>query len=167
LGQEFIIKSQNLEDKVNQLLPSQGGFQAGVDLSASTTIIPIIDLTESAEGGTARADLQSALSLASVTSNLVDNTTTVLVNTTGYYRVFGVLTNNSAGDVTIDVTDGSTTKILFKYFGMTQRYVQNFDFIVFLPAGVSLRGISSASNATLSVTTRQLADLNGNLVDPI
>ena len=48
MGQEFIIKSQSLEDKVNQLLPSQGGFQAGVDLSASTTIIPIVDLTETA-----------------------------------------------------------------------------------------------------------------------
>ena len=166
MGQEFIIKSQNLEDKVNQLLPSQGGFQAGVDLSASTTIIPIVDLTESAEGSSIRADLQTALSLSTVTSNLVDNTTTVLVNTTGYYRVFGVLTNNSAGDITIDVTDGTTTKILFKYFGMTQKYVQDFDFIVFIPAGVSLRGVSSAANATLSVTTRQIADINGNLVNP-
>lgn len=166
MGQEFIIKSQNLEDKVNQLLPSQGGFQAGVDLSASTTIIPIVDLTESAEGSSIRQDLQTALSLSTVTSNLVDNTTTVLVNTTGYYRVFGVLTNNSAGDITIDLTDGTTTKILFKYFGMTQKYVQDFDFIVFIPAGVSLRGISSASNATLSVTTRQIADINGNLVNP-
>ena len=50
MGQEFIIKSPNLEDKINQLLPSQGGFQAGVDLSATTQIVPIVDLTETAEG---------------------------------------------------------------------------------------------------------------------
>ena len=68
MGQEFIIKSPKLEDKVNQLLPSQGGFQAGVDLSASTTVIPIVDLTETAEGSDVRADLQTALSHNTVTA---------------------------------------------------------------------------------------------------
>ena len=68
MGQEFIIKSQDLEDKINQLLPSQGGFQAGVDLSASTTVIPIVDLTETAEGSLLRADLQNALSHNNITA---------------------------------------------------------------------------------------------------
>ena len=54
MAQEFVIKSQNIEDKINQLLPSQGGFQAGVDFSASTMVIPIVDLTETAEGSTLR-----------------------------------------------------------------------------------------------------------------
>ena len=70
MGQEFIIKSTTLEDKINQLLPSQGGQQAGVDLSASTTIIPIVDLTESAEGSNLRQDLQLALSLTSITATM-------------------------------------------------------------------------------------------------
>ena len=50
MAEEFIIKSEAIEDKINQLLPSQGGFQAGVDFSASTMVIPIVDLTETAEG---------------------------------------------------------------------------------------------------------------------
>ena len=50
MGQEFFINSQELETKVRQLLPSQGGAGQGFDLSASTQIVPIIDLTESAEG---------------------------------------------------------------------------------------------------------------------
>ena len=79
MGQEFIIKSPDIESKINQLLPSQGGFGAGVDFSASTTVIPIVDLTETAEGSNLRVDLQSALSLASITHNTVDNTTTTLV----------------------------------------------------------------------------------------
>ena len=90
LGQEFIIKSQQLEDKVNQLLPSQGGFQAGVDLSASTTVIPIVDLTETAEGSSLRQDLQTALSFKQQTTNYLQNVTnTTLINTTGYFRLFG------------------------------------------------------------------------------
>ena len=50
MGQEFVIKSPQIEDKINQLLPSQAGQAAGVDFSASTTVIPIVDLTETAEG---------------------------------------------------------------------------------------------------------------------
>ena len=90
MGQEFTIKSDLIEDKINQLLPSQGGFQAGVDFSASTMVVPIIDLTETAEGGTTRADLQTALSLTSATSFDVSNTTTTIVNTTGYWRITAV-----------------------------------------------------------------------------
>ena len=42
MAQEFTIKSQQIEDKINQLLPTQGGFQPGVDFSASTMVIPIV-----------------------------------------------------------------------------------------------------------------------------
>jgi len=49
VGQEFFINSATLEAKVRELLPSQGGAGAGFDLSASTQIIPVINLTESAE----------------------------------------------------------------------------------------------------------------------
>ena len=67
MAQEFTIKSQQIEDKINQLLPSQGGFQPGVDFSASTMVIPIVDLTETAEGSSLRQDLQTALSHRSQT----------------------------------------------------------------------------------------------------
>ena len=87
MGQEFVIKSQAIEDKVNQLLPSQGGFQAGVDFSASTTIIPIVDLTETAEGSALRQDLQKALSFTTATPFSVDNTTSTIINTTGTWRI--------------------------------------------------------------------------------
>ena len=63
MAQEFTINSSAIESKINQLLPSQGGFGAGVDFSASTMVIPIVDLTESAEGSDVRQDLQTAFSL--------------------------------------------------------------------------------------------------------
>jgi hypothetical protein len=83
LGQEFTIKSAKIEEKINQLLPTQGGFQPGVDFSASTMVIPIVDLTETAEGSQLRSDLQTSLSLNSITAFSVVNTTTTLINTTG------------------------------------------------------------------------------------
>jgi hypothetical protein len=174
LGQEFIIKSQSLEDKVNQLLPSQGGFQAGVDLSASTTIIPIVDLTESAEGSNLRQDLQSALSLNSVTTFNVINTTTDLINTTGYFRVFGVstvFTSDPAQNALFKMTDGTTTKVIYEIkpgFGDPSELfdTNNFDFTVFLEAGHILQAQTGGTAMRVAGCTRQIADISGNLVNP-
>ena len=93
MGQEFFIKSDNLESKVRQLLPSQGGLGAGFDLSASTQIIPIVDLTESAEGSNVRQDLQTALSFDNITAHQVTGTTTTIINNTGYYTVIFEFSN--------------------------------------------------------------------------
>ena len=95
MAQEFTIKSQDIEDKINQLLPSQGGFAPGVDFSASTMVIPIVDLTETAEGSSLRQDLQTAFSLISLTDNTVTNQTVTIINTTGYFRLFGTIQPSS------------------------------------------------------------------------
>ena len=167
MGQEFVIKSTILEDKINQLLPSQGGAQAGVDLSASTTIIPIVDLTESAEGSNLREDLQRALSLNSVTSNQISNTTTTIINTTGYFRIFGSCSFASGGFADFRITDGTTTKSLLTFNSAASLDgFSTYDFIVFLQAGDSILARSSSTSNFLEVVTRQIADINGNLVNP-
>jgi hypothetical protein len=168
MAQEFTINSSAIESKINQLLPSQGGFGAGVDFSASTMVIPIVDLTETAEGSDVRVDLQTALSLNSVTSYLVNNTTTTIVATTGYYRVFGTVTNFAATACRFELTDGITTKRIreFSFDSGTNAIALGYDFNVFLQAGVSLVGVSGAAAATLTGTTRQIADISGNLVNP-
>ena len=173
MGQEFIIKSQQIEDKINQLLPSQGGFQAGVDFSASTTVIPIVDLTETAEGSPLRQDLQTALGLSSVSTFSVINTTTTIVNTTGYYRIFGTYSSqqrNPGGSVTIAITDGISSKNLYritmKSIATDTTYVGEFDFTVFVQAGESITASSSNTTDRIEGVTRQIADLQGNLVDP-
>ncbi len=173
MGQEFVIKSQKLEDKINQLLPSQGGAQAGVDLSASSTIIPIIDLTESAEGSDVRADIQTALSFSTITAFDVRNTTTTLISTTGYYRIFGKanMASNATATVTgrFSITDGISTKIISQYravSGPTTAIVEVYDFIVLLKAGESFVGTSTSNDVFLSGCSRQIADISGNLINP-
>ena len=174
MGQEFIIKSQTLEDKVNQLLPSQGGFQAGVDLSASTTIIPIVDLTESAEGSNLRQDLQSAFSHNSATTFGARNNSQDIITTTGYFRIFGVFSNNgTAGSqfASISLNDGATNKIILQFntmTGITSASFQfvPFDFIVFLQAGDKVVAETSATTMRLDGATRQIATITGELVNP-
>ena len=174
MGQEFIIKSPAIEDKINQLLPSQGGFQAGVDISASTTVIPIVDLTETAEGSDVRQDLQTALSLNSVTAFNVTNATTALVGTTGYFRVFGALsafTSNPLRTASFTLSDGITSKVIYSVqpgFNDADNdfTVTNFDFVVYLEAGHTLSAVSTGTAMRLAGCTRQIADINGNLVNP-
>lgn len=174
MGQEFVIKSETIESKINQLLPSQGGFGAGVDFSASTTVIPVVDLTETAEGSSLRADLQLAMGFGTTHVN-INNTTATLVSTTGFYRVFGnsIRGNVNGASATIFIDDGTTQKIIYSDT-LTQNSVSvppttnNFDFLVYLRAGDQLKGTAGPSNlCDLNVTTRQIADISGNLTNPL
>lgn len=175
MGQEFFINSQELENKIRTLLPSQGGAGAGFDLSASTQIIPIIDLTESAEGSNVRQDLQSSFSFNTISSFAVLNTTTDIIINTGYYRVFGALSanpaNNSLG-CQLQLTDGVTTKIILDsrvsltFSAVAQGPIFPFDFVIKLEAGEKLQAKSDATTLSLRGSTRQIADIDGNLTNP-
>jgi hypothetical protein len=175
MAQEFTINSSAIESKINQLLPSQGGAGAGVDFSASTMVIPIVDLTESAQGSSLRQDLQTSLSHGTVTSFNVVNTSTTIISTTGYYRVFGALSAQNVADtddVNISITDGTTSKILLE--GKVTKNQSNagylptipFDFVVLVTAGDSVVVTSDYTDIRIAGCTRQLASLDGTLTNP-
>ena len=172
MAQEFFINSQELEDKVRQLLPSQGGAGAGFDLSASTQIIPIIDLTESASGSNLREDLQTSLSHGSATTFDSNNATTSLIVNTGYFRIVGTITirsdTSAVQNVSINLLDGATTKIIYQSSSVNggNAYCLDFDKVVFLSAGDSCTCTTSAQ-ARFQGSTRQIASIDGILVNPV
>tara|TARA_R110000751_G_scaffold76696_1_gene154630 strand:+ start:1235 stop:1774 length:540 start_codon:yes stop_codon:yes gene_type:complete len=178
MAQEFFINSEGLEDKIRQLLPSQGGAGAGFDLSASTQIVPIIDLTSTAEGGGLPSALQSALSHNQVTSfDRGSSGTSTLITNTGYWRVFGCANNRgetSGSDpkqLQFSISDGATSKIIiaFEFYVVNSISIQTavpFDFVVFLGAGDSLTATTNGNQASLIGCTRQLASIDGTLVNP-
>lgn len=174
MAQEFTINSESIESKINQLLPSQGGKGAGIDFSASTMVIPIVDLTETAEGSSLREDLQASLSHDSATAFSVTNATTTVINTTGYWRITGAAgVNNDAtsgGECNIILNDGATSKIVWglkNTIALTNNLPSvNVDYIVKLAAGDSLIIESTNTESHFVGSVRQLADVNGNLVNP-
>ena len=171
MGQEFFIKSDNLEQKIREILPSQGGLGAGFDLSASTQIIPIVDVTESAEGSQVRADLQTALSFNDVTSFIVENGTSTLINTTGYFRVFGSYNfDHTPAQITFNLIDGLGSKTITAFVQQgttnTSNNMNSYDFVVFIGAGQSLQCVSSQNQAIAFGCTKQIADINGSLTEP-
>ena len=174
MAQEFTINSSAIETKINQLLPSQGGFGAGIDFSASTMVIPIVDLTETAEGSGLRQDLQRSASLTSNTNFNVGNATTTIISTTGYYSIKGGVTctkeTSGTDNLTIKLTDGTTTKTIyglqFPNFGIAQVIVMNVELDVFIKAGESCV-VTAGSQTVFDGSTRQIADLSANLVNPL
>jgi len=172
MAQEFFINSQELEDKIRTSLPSQGGAGAGFDLSASTQIIPIIDLTETATGSVLRTDLQTSLSFKSTTAFSVQNTTVDQVVNTGYWRVIGTSTaeNASTSLNRIFINDGSSDKTIYEHtapFNATfSETAVSFDFIVFLEAGHTLKIKSFSANSVITGCTRQIASIDGTLTNP-
>ena len=167
------VTSEALQLKLRQLLPSQQGF--GTDLSASDTIIPIIDLTASAEGSDVREDLQTAVAYGSQTHVTINNTTSTIISGTGFYKIIGVssLRQQSSGAIncTLAITDGVTPKNIYQYlsYGGSGASTQcnNFELLVFLVSGASVTGTTNSTEANLSVSVRQIADINGTLVQPV
>ena len=102
MAEEFTINSNAIETKINQLLPSQGGFQPGVDFSASTMVIPIVDLTETAEGSTLRQDLQTCVDYSTTKTDVKNTTNKSIVSTTGFFKV-NIFLNAKSGQCRIGI----------------------------------------------------------------
>ena len=151
-------------------MPSQQGFTE--DLQATNVITPIIDLTPSAEGDELPIDLARAIAFGSQTAFDVSNTTTTIINNTGFYRVFGVsnISCNAGGQqCRFDMTDGLSTKQVWSHEFAAATEAQTaveFDFVVFLASGESISCTTASTNSVLAGSTRQIADVNGNRVNP-
>jgi hypothetical protein len=158
------VNSEALQTSIRDLLPSQNGF--GSELQASNVITPIIDLTATAEGSVLRNDLQSALAFGSQTAFDVTTGTTTLANSPGFYRCAGIANigaSSTSQQSKFELTDGATVKVIFQ-FSLTGAI--NFDFVVWLATGESLTCSATNNNFSMNGSIRQIADSEGNLVNP-
>lgn len=175
MAQITSITSESLQAKIRELLPSQQGF--GEDLQASNVILPVIDLTAAAQGTTTPQYMQTAFAFGSQTSYSVTTGTQVLANSAGFWRIYGQLsysTNGAtAGSGLIQLSDGLSTKNLWRVSGFglaTNVDIENaaeLDVTVFLRSGDSVSAIVSAGGVQIfDITVRQVATVNGILVNP-
>lgn len=167
------ITSEALQATVRRLLPSQQGF--GDDLQATNLITPIIDLTPTAEGSALPTYLQTSLAFGSQTAFEAQAGTVVLANSGGFWRIVG--TSNIEQDSVstfngrFDMSDGLSTKTVWKHVvtagGGDNSNSVTFDFTVFLRPGDTISAIASASDVVVAGSYRQVADLQGNIVNPV
>lgn len=171
MAQITTVTSEALQATLRRLLPSQQGF--GEDLQASNVITPIIDLTPSAEGSILPDYLQTALTLTDATVFASNNNTVSIVSTAGFYRVIGSFTirTSTAGDATCDlrITDGTTTKDVLSLTADASAEtmaVLPIDCVVLIQSGETLQTVTNRAYAFSQGSVRQIADINGNLVNP-
>lgn len=167
------VVSESLEAQVRNLLPSQRGF--GEDLQASNVILPVIDLTSAALGTTTPTMLQTAIAFGSQTAFSFNNSNGVIVNTPGFWRVLaqtGVESDGAnPGNCLLTMSDGLSTKTVWELSispttdGGTASEL--LDIVVFLRSGDSLSGTAVNARSRLKGSVRQIADVNGTLVNPV
>ena len=164
------VTSEALQAQIRNLLPSQEGF--GTDLMAQNVIVPIIDLTSAAEGSSVPQNLQTAIAFGSQTGFNVNNGTAALANTPGFWRIVGSASVQKQSGVvhsgTFTMTDGLSLKTVWGLSCQNNSAgssSESFDLIVFLAAGQSISAVST-SNSRMIGSYRQIADVNGVLVNP-
>lgn len=159
------VNSELLQRTVRDLLPSQRGF--GSELQASNIITPVIDLTPTAEGSVLRADLQTAVDFTTSFA-VITATTTSLTTTPGFYKIYGTVQNASsttARSASLVLDDGVSTTNVFRT-GLLPGVNLALDFpVVLVKAGTELT-FQSGTDVTASITYRQIATLDGTLVNP-
>ena len=169
------ITSESLQAEVRRLLPSQRGF--GIDLEAQNVIVPIVDLTPTAEGSSLREDLQTAASFGAVTSvERFSAGFSVVVNTPGFYRYEGALTVLSAGTVNantagIEIFDGAGTRQIHLLRNNSDGNPEepqtiNVTGTIFLRTGDRLQIFVTGNDGGVTIAAWPIADVYGNLINP-
>ena len=166
------ITSEALQATIRRLLPSQQGF--GEDLQASNVITPIIDLTPTAEGSSLPLILQTASSYDDVTAFTVGNSTSVIANTAGFWKItYAVsLPHNTTKNLicSLQLSDGLGTKNVWKAENYNNADVgtnsYNGEITVYLNSGESISAVSNDAEAFICGSAIQIADTNGVLSNP-
>ena len=172
MAQITSVTSESLQAQIRRLLPSQQGF--GEDLQATNVITPVIDLTSAAQGTTTPQYLQTALAFGSQTSFDARSGTTALANTAGFWRVtYTISIKNAAAadhESLLQISDGLSAKTIYGLESISAPDLQfqfiPVDFTVFLRSGDTLNIVNNVSSIVCLGSYRQVADVNGNLVNP-
>ena len=166
------VTSESLQAQIRRLLPSQQGF--GEDLQASNVITPIIDLTASAEGSQLGTNLQTAINYTGATVfNSINTSANTIINTAGFYRITGnaLVLEGTGGNrsAQLILTDGVTPKIIWAVVSFNTSYeasyLDSFDYVIFVKSGEEIQ-TTTTTFARMVGNVRQIADVNGNLVNP-
>lgn len=169
------ITSESLQAEVRRLLPSQRGF--GGDLEAQNVIVPVVDLTPTAEGSFLREDLQTAASFGGISEVSQAGTgSQTVVNTPGFYRyavTLALLTTVTAGNhqSRLELFDAGSDKDLHRLNNSAdatnqEPAVTTFTGTVFLNPNEGLKITCFGLDTFAHCAAWQVADYTGNLVNP-
>ena len=170
----FQFRKEAIEEDLNSNFPSQGQGNPPLYYSLSETVVPTYSINPVAEGSTLRNDLQTAWDFGTGTVS-VNNSTSNVITTTGFWRVrvSGYLNLSTAGaqGITVALTDGLSTKNIWTLNDTpnganADQVVDSVDFVIFVNTGITVTA-TATDQAEINLFYRQIADINGNLTNPL
>ena len=166
------IVSESLQKDFRDNFPSQ--INSGRDLHVSDVIVPVVDFSTSTAIAGLEVSLQQAYDFNS-TPFSITNTTTTIVNTTGFWKVTAILNGQGFASqikAKLFLDDGTTTKDIVELNNYNGGAGPNtftsviFDGIIFLKTGVSLKGLTDSIAYNVNGICIQVADISGTLINP-
>ena len=168
----FQFRKEAIEEDLNTNFPSQGQGNPPLYYSLSEVVVPTYSINSVAEGSSLPENLQTAWDF-STDFDSVSNTTTTIINTTGFWLIDFTITfqEGSAAVANIALTDGVTPKNIWYadrlVIGTDRVVIMENKFVVFVNSGQSVTVATTQSNTVVNIWHRQIADINGNLVNPL
>ena len=172
-----IAPNSPLYAQFRQDFPAQAGEGITSDLNYSDTIVPVVDMTSAAGEGTLPQMLQTARDFAQGSLSINSTGFQTAISTPGFWFVdvnyVGFVASTAGGNNRLVITDSSgTNKVVWLLNNSTTATGSNESFtdeqfVVFLRAGDSLRGSVYNAAGRLNLVYRQIADVNGNLINPL
>ena len=173
------VTSEALEKKFRDTFPAQGGAELIQDLYAQGTIVPVVDFTAAAEGSALRGDLQEAWDFSTGHLNIVAGGSNDVITTPGFWLVdltysgLAAITSSSRVTAQVNIYDGATAKVVWAQTNSINsannelQAIVEAKFVVYLRSGDSLRARIQSANYAMDIWYRQIADVYGNLTQPL
>ena len=167
----FQFRKEAIEEDLNSNFPSQGQGNPPLYYSLSEVVVPTYSINSVAEGSGLPENLQTAWDF-STGSNQLANSSATIVSNTGFWQIDLTATNGAGTSVTstIALSDGLSSKNVWVFttssVSADSQSVTDNSFVVFLRSGDTLTA-TAGNGHQLNVWYRQIATVNGQLVNPL
>ena len=173
----FQFRKEAIEEDLNTNFPSQGQGNPPLYYSLSEVVVPTYSINSVAEGSGLPENLQTAWDFSTGSLQIKSNSNQTIISNPGFWLVdlnyTGYATVGATVTAQMNIFDGVTSKPIWAASSLNDSSIEadisvEQKFVVFLRAGDSLRGKCQYSNFDVIDTWyRQIADVNGNLVNPL
>ena len=160
----FQFRKEAIEEDLNSNFPSQGQGNPPLYYSLSEVVVPTYSINSTAEGSGLPQMLQTAWDFSTGYQKSAGTTDTIITNP-GFWKV-DLTASGSSAIAEVRINNGLGTKTVW-FLGMAGDSVADDSFIVFLKAGESLEQRTNAASGQINSWFRQIATINGQLINPL
>jgi len=175
----FQFRKEAIEEDLNRNFPSQGQGNPPLYYSLSEVVVPTYSVNSVAEGSGLPENLQTAWDFSTGSIQVSNSTYQTVINNTGFWLIdlshAGYTQSTPGTDAIIRINDGASTKNIWARpsiaaggAGVVVEGQVEARFVVFLRSGDTLEARAQITGADkLDIWYRQIATLNGQLINPL